>query len=351
MIGIFLLGLASSLPQEAPSSEAFAFTVDRAGDKAVQWILSRTLEDESVPVEQTELVLLAMVFGNVSDRHPSFQDLFQRMLKADFKSVKRVALRARVLEAVDRVRYQPELHQCAQFLVDNQSSDGTWGSGEPTKFPDTPRRPEPRRTGLPLRFSGQRPGKPNFQKEIPVLKHRDGKAGDFEHTFLALQGLRACHEAGIRMPKEVIERALKAVLNAQCSAADAIPGRGWSLEGQKGTPSVRMTSAGVSAVSICRHLLAEDWKKDDAAKMGIAWLGAEFDPRKLSLDALYAVRRAGRLYGTKQFGEHDWYQEGATHLLGSQRPDGSFNGRLEDTALGILFLRVSRILRGPSTYR
>jgi len=61
---------------------------------------------------------------------------------------------------------------------------------------------------------------------------------------------------------------------------------------------------------------------------------------------LYAMERAGILYGTETFGAHGWYAEGARWLLETQRPDGAWltTGTKGpqvtwDTCFAILFLR------------
>ena len=59
---------------------------------------------------------------------------------------------------------------------------------------------------------------------------------------------------------------------------------------------------------------------------------------------LYALERAGILYGTEVFGGHEWYPEGATWLLDNQQQDGAWdavNGsnKVWDTCFAILFLR------------
>ena len=73
---------------------------------------------------------------------------------------------------------------------------------------------------------------------------------------------------------------------------------------------------------------------------------------------IYALERAGVLYGTEKFGDHEWYPDGAKRLLKQQDKDGSWsdgknwgsalkgNDRIiSDTCLAILFLcRATRPL-------
>jgi hypothetical protein len=65
---------------------------------------------------------------------------------------------------------------------------------------------------------------------------------------------------------------------------------------------------------------------------------------------LYGLERAGALAGRGLVGEHDWYLEGAKHILGMQKPDGRWStgtlgsGETEgsdalDTAWALLFLK------------
>jgi len=66
---------------------------------------------------------------------------------------------------------------------------------------------------------------------------------------------------------------------------------------------------------------------------------------------LYALERAGMLCGVEALGGHKWYPEGVQHLLGAQKPDGSWLSPLPhgdrpvllnsvwDTCFAILFLK------------
>jgi len=72
---------------------------------------------------------------------------------------------------------------------------------------------------------------------------------------------------------------------------------------------------------------------------------------------LYAIERAGMLYGTERFGSHLWYPEGARYLLEHQSPDGSWKGikgdfqsESETTSFAILCLsRGTRPLQGVAS--
>jgi hypothetical protein len=63
---------------------------------------------------------------------------------------------------------------------------------------------------------------------------------------------------------------------------------------------------------------------------------------------LYGLERAGRLAGVRFFGDHDWYREGAEHLVASQSLKGSWKGRSVEsdeaiaTSFAILFLAKGR---------
>ena len=88
-----------------------------------------------------------------------------------------------------------------------------------------------------------------------------------------------------------------------------------------------------------------------AKENGLAWLGSHFavadNPgrgKDWLLYYLYGIERAGVLYGTEKIGDHDWYLEGAKHLLDTQGGDGSWKVSggehpTWDTCFAILFLK------------
>jgi hypothetical protein len=100
----------------------------------------------------------------------------------------------------------------------------------------------------------------------------------------------------------------------------------------------------VGAVVIYDYMLGKDWKKDAVATAGCNWLGKHFAVNA-NLYYMYALERAGMLYGTEKFGDHDWYLEGAKSIVRSQKADGSWGANTDEekntiqTCFAILFLK------------
>jgi hypothetical protein len=97
-------------------------------------------------------------------------------------------------------------------------------------------------------------------------------------------------------------------------------------------------------VVIYDYMLGVNWKKDPLAVAGCNWLGKHFAVNS-NLYYMYALERAGMLYGTEKFGDHDWYLKGAQSIVRSQKADGSWGGNADDekntiqTCFAILFLK------------
>ena len=105
-----------------------------------------------------------------------------------------------------------------------------------------------------------------------------------------------------------------------------------------------MTAGAVGASVIYQYMLGKDWRKDAVTVSGVNWLAARWSV-DLNYYYLYALERAGMLYGTDKFGEHDWYWEGAKVIVNDQNADGSWGHREKreedtwDTCFAILFLK------------
>lgn len=351
------LWTAPAFAQKGPPDES---KVAAAIKKGVKFLKSQgNFKDDNERTSERELVLLTLRHAGVGENDPFFAKHFQIMLKQTPKYTYRTALRAMVLEEVERVRYQPEIYQCAEFLVDNQNKQGFWSYGKPTQH--TPLPPNRAVATGPKRPAGgvlvfdtggstNKP-KPKVRVRLPVEQKRVlGGGGDNSNSQYASLGLRACHDAGIIIPREVIVNAIKWWRECQEKSAgnDVATGgtgrpRGWDYKnGSKGYGS--MTAGAVGAMAIYLHMAGQDWKRDRAAIDGAAWLAANFtvttNPKKNGHHYyyLYGLERAGMLFDTETFGKNNWYNEGAHYLLSKQGGDGKWGSR-KDTCFAILFLR------------
>jgi hypothetical protein len=357
-------------PKAPPLPKVDEVKVDDAIRKGITYLKGITWKAGGGRHTTRELALLAMVHSGMRPGDPAFDEPFEQMLKEDPEFTYRTALRAMVLEEVDRVKYQEQLYRCAQFLVDNQCSNGQWHYGEPTTYltpslsptkdvaTGTPATPKPNTVVVFGASSGPQP-KPPVRNKITVKKQRDGPAsGDNSNSQYAALGLRACHDAGIILPKEVIQRATDWWRQSQEGASKGAPppknapvatgpvtaeSRGWSYQTRGSWGS--MTVGAVGALVIYDYIQAKDWKRDQDVQDGVAWIGTNFsvadNPKhgnKHHYYYLYGLERAGILFGTEKFGSHEWYPEGANLLIEQQAADGSW-GDTVDTCFAILFLR------------
>jgi hypothetical protein len=374
-----MIAVLAALLFQAPPDD---MKVDQAIRKGVAFL--RSAKSPGVgfaKIEQTsELVLFTMLHAGVPPADPHVQMLLQEMLERPLERTYLVALQAMILEEVHRVRHQARLVQCAQFLVDNQCANGQWSYGEPSahvqEVPSTAVASGTRRQAG-LRGFGAETEKPKVTRRVPVRKMKEGPArGDNSNSQYAALGLRACADAGVVVPKEVLQLARKGWIEAQHPAsskdgaavasggAAAGPPRGWCYAradvcAKEHRPYGAMTAGGLGALAILNHLLEIDSKRDPALRSGIAWLAAnwtvtehpgplEFDvaPKEELYYYLYALERMGMLLGIEKAGTHDWYAEGAAQILGAQKADGSWSdgearrgNSTWDTCFAVLFLK------------
>jgi hypothetical protein len=287
--------------------------------------------------QDAELVLLALHHAGVPPTDPDVAGPLERVLQQPLASTYRVALRAMVMEDVDRLRHQPRIARCAQFLLDAQHDTGHWGYGQPTSYA-TPEEVEsaPKPANDLVVFEEPRPGaKPELKRRIRVRQQRllTGHADHSNSAYAAL-GLRACHDAGISLPAEAVERAAQAWRASQVDD-------GWGYTA-KAKPTGPMTAGALGARAILLHILGKDWRGDPVQKAGARWLGENLKVSTgrpgLNLYYLYGVERAGMLCAVERFGVHDWYAGGAAQLLAAQKANGGW-GSTTDTAFALLFLR------------
>jgi len=179
---------------------------------------------------------------------------------------------------------------------------------------------------------------------------------DFSNTQMAILALREAALAGCEIPNIIWERTQRLYFDAQH------PDGSWNYtKGQKNPGYGSMTAAGLASIFItmdnlnlasgcpCRggksqQLLGNFNRRVDAA---LGWLEKNFtakeNPKKGGNTHywLYSVERDGIAAGYKYFGTHNWYKEGAEHLVKSQATNGSW-GNIPNTCFSVLFLYKGR---------
>ncbi|MBL8851478.1 MAG: DUF4159 domain-containing protein, partial [Planctomycetaceae bacterium] len=202
----------------------------------------------------------------------------------------------------------------------------------------------------------------------------DGRSStDNSNSQFAILGLREAAYAGIPIDEAVWRGAQEHWLSNAGGGAPGMPQPGesmaWSYQHGRGAGgSGSMTSAGIASLTItsgfvrsldgetadgdidCCGVDPEDQIVRAVIDSGNRWMANHFSVRsnpgadRWFLYYLYGLERAGRLTGTRFYGDHDWYREGARSLLESQAiQSGAFVSLMEkdpvsDTSLALLFL-------------
>lgn len=266
------------------------------------------------PGGSTALALLALLNAGVPADDAAVRRGLSGLLDQELASTYVVALECMVMAAVGEQGYQRRLQHAADWLIDSQLPNGMWTYS---------------------------PG---------------GGRGDNSNTQFALLGLHEAAKAGARVPRQLWQRSNQHYVNTQLNDG------GWNYVYSSRTADDAygsMTAAGVASLFITgeqMRISREAGFIDGAApncgrvavsapiQAGINWLGRNFsvteNPRRgdtWRLYYLYALERVGMTGGMRYIGRHDWYRQGAAHLVAVQQPDGSW-GQTTDTAFALLFL-------------
>jgi len=370
--GILALALLAGLvPQDSPPpvSGVDEVRVDQAIKKGIEFLRhSKSPDFHEGYRNSDELILWTFIHAGIPETDAEFQQLFRSAMEQPLDKTYKVALLAMCLEEMDRIKYQEKIAHCAQFLADNQCRNGQWSYGSPTEAIKDLKVPEPPRavaTGGRGAREYSKDGKPKILQQVAVKKTKEGPDnGDNSNSQYAALGLRACVDAGVALPEGVVLLAVKWWRESQFGdpkrdkegkeikqpVATGVSGRiaGWNYKTQAADergPYHAMTAGGTGSLVLYNYMLGRDWKNDGFVKAGMNWLTVHYDIQPWNTYYLYALERAGILYGTETFGTHVWYRDGATALLNSQAADGSWGKDTDwfnacwDTCFSILFLR------------
>jgi hypothetical protein len=217
--------------------------------------------------------------------------------------------------------------------------------------------------------------KPNERVPWPgSWTYDDGKGsqGDNSNTQYALLGLQAASEVGIPVKPEVWTLSRQYWEMAQ--RRGGFDSGSWGYYPRDQQPAGgSMTCAGIGSLIISglrrfegQEVLVNDQVRNCGRgglnpdlQRGIDWLAANFrvgeNPGKgqqWKYYYLYGLERTGRLSGLRYFGDHDWYFEGAEHLIHDPNRDpltGKWTGTMSaeqdpviTTSFVLLFLAKGR---------
>jgi hypothetical protein len=303
--------------------------VDESVKKAVGWLYERQKGDnweESLGDSHgdqsggmTALVTYALLASGESPQNPKVSAAIEYLKKSKMTGVYALGLRSQVWFAL------PSTSEIKQFAVKDanalRSAVITKGEGRG--------------------FYGYNPG-------AKAYSHSRGNYG--------VLGLWALEQAGVEVPVDY----WKLVEEGWVKHQDASGGWRYKIDEHDATPG--MTAAGVATLFITqdyvnpgRGLNCVPAPTSPAIDKGLKWLVDNFGkvaaeqryPRDFPFPTLYAVERVGVASGLKYFGTINWYQQGATWLMGKQAKNGSFSetgkgGSAEDTAFAVLFLSRGR---------
>jgi hypothetical protein len=270
-----------------------------------------TWTERHYPGGETCLAALALLQAGEAVDSPTLTPALRQIARLPNQQVYVTALKIMVLVQADSARYRREIQNAARWLVESQYESGVWGYTE--------------------------------------------AAGAFDNSNsqFALLGLHTAAQAGVPIPNQVWQRARNRMVQLQNKDG------GWSYRNDNQSYG-SMTAAGVCNLIILGSSVAAPQEKgynDGVAPncgryagskpllSGLTWLGKNFRVTENPGRGgnwhhywLYGVERAGILSGRRFFGTHDWYREGATQLVKTQRDDGIWGTGLPDTCFSVLFL-------------
>jgi len=307
--------------------------VVKAIERGQKWLIGRQGANGSwpekkyhaapIPCGHTEIATFTLVYTGVHPNRPVIEKAMQVLLARNLDYTYAVSMRCmayayiqRKLSGRRREMLRKAMKLDALWLVQAQGSHGGWNYTS-------------------LGGSGGR--------------------YDFSNTQMAILALREAALAGAEIPNIVWQRAQKLYFDNQHRDGS------WEYQGNKGKGYGSMTAAGLASIFItmdnlnlasgcpCRGGQSQRTGGDFDRRVDAAltWLEKHFkvdtNPEKGGWKHywLYSVERVGIAAGYKYFGRHNWYVEGAQHLIKSQGGGGNW-GDVPQTCFSILFLYKGR---------
>jgi len=262
----------------------------------------------------TALAVLGMLHAGVPGNDPAVARGLAALDRVPNQATYVVSLKAQVYAVLNDPRYRRQLQAAADWLVRTQLSTGMWSYG---------------------------------------LVRGGGGRGDNSNTQFALLGLHEAAKAGIRVPQVVWQNSRRHFTNVQ------VPDGGWGYRSERRSYG-SMTVAGVASLYIAGQRLhvsgaklfingaypdCGKYRQNVVLAAGLRWMAENFSVRENPGRGgtwlyyyLYGLERVGMISGMRNFGRHDWYREGAEHLVAAQGRGGNWGRGVYDTVFALLFL-------------
>lgn len=359
MLASILFANEKTKKQVDPFAKVDKQKVEMAQKKGLEFLLNAIQADRPLnlsvgPPNQTglsdeELVLYTLIKGGTNQEEGTFTRLLDKVLAKKLERTYPVSVLAMALSELDAQKYQAQIAECGQFLIDNQCENGQWDYGKPV---------EP--LGIKI-TPPETDGKDNSSggiKRIELKQRKKGtKTGCNSNTQYACLGLRACMNASVIIPSSIF------ALTQQWLEKDQQKDGGWgygAVQGQN-TGYGSMTVGALGSLAICKFYLTKKLPTNDPKiQSGLQWLIKNFtvleNPKYLTdvpqaspqqrkiwdYYYFYALERLGAFLETESFGSKEWYPAGVEVILQQQSEKGFWSpGKpsFEDTCFAILFLR------------
>ncbi len=301
----------SAAAQDATGAASLAERVNHAIDAGVAWLKSVQRDDGHFPCDHwsqdgsTALCTYALLKSGVLASDPAVVKAMAVLHYAPFVSTYATAVRIAMFDAHGGADLDEPIRGAAKWLEEHQQESGLWA------YPD--------------------------------------RQQDLSNTQYAALGLWIAARHGYETKRETWARLLKELLRLQSEDG----GFGYR-EGDETTGS--MTTAGIAIVHLAVAALEGDSRYGSTRQKGNAalerawqWLidrftvegnpnGARVVSNGNHLYYLFGLERVAAIGARKKIGDHDWYAEGARHLVRTQRPDGQWFTP-DATSFALLFLR------------
>ncbi len=291
-------------PRKSTGDAGLDTRIDRALEKGtarlVEWL-------PSIAGDRQTLVLFAAFEGGADKKNPLVKAALEAQVRYRSAGTYATGIQLMLFRKHGGSEAREALKKAARRLLSWQGEDGGWGYG-----------------GVPKTRS------------------------DASCTQYALLGLRAAFQAGIRIPKRVVTRAVDYLLMTR----DPQGGFGYFFWGRGGGVRDSLTAGTLGSLAICRELVGKaglgrsrEKKVQTGILAGLRWLEKAFPGSlwggNVSMNRgyfLYALERAMVLLGMEKLGDVSWYAKGARFLVARQGDDGSWGDDPVTTAFAVLFL-------------